>query len=449
MPTLQANKLLISVLILFCAQQVEADINAQLEQAWQYIENKECDNARTLFQLPVATPEAQCIYGKSICCSNLKNITSADIEQALDYLDTSSEKLGQDDVGMSRWIEDAKSQCREIKVSMADNSRLTHDAMITERQNKAEVWSSYSGKVMSGCQQDNLSPLLLMDKSGSDRAKWHYVSPKFGKDKPLLKPTDTYLKSVLKDYVIKNPKYEICAPFIAVSSTQEPGSICKAAHRFMEYFVLTYAAKRPPAWISLYHYPSIGKHLNKHAERTTGKMRCKGVLGFFDWRRQSIVFRAPDNFFGTFRHELSHALMFWDMPLAPRWLEEGVAAMYEHTTEAYQSLENPWRTKVLEKNNVNDITLEVFSDNVLHKSILEFESSPLGATLSREVMRKLQQCGDLPGLYGVIKKQNERSDALNEYRRKPHRRPDKEMVKQWHEQIKLYSVSPTSGKSCL
>jgi len=54
------------------------------------------------------------------------------------------------------------------------------------------------------------------------------------------------------------------------------------------------------------------------------------------------VFRAPPGFFGTFRHELVHAPMFWDMPL-PRWFDEGLAALHENTDRDYRGLPNPWR----------------------------------------------------------------------------------------------------------
>lgn len=62
--------------------------------------------------------------------------------------------------------------------------------------------------------------------------------------------------------------------------------------------------------------------------------KMENAEGYFEPLDNSVVVRkgltyAGGFFFGTATHELTHALVHLDFPLAPAWLDEGLAAMHE------------------------------------------------------------------------------------------------------------------------
>jgi hypothetical protein len=126
------------------------------------------------------------------------------------------------------------------------------------------------------------------------------------------------------------------------------------------------------------------------------------MLGYYDWHRQTIAFRAQAGLFGTLQHELTHALIFWDIPMSPRWFEEGLAALYENTDKNYQGIPNPWRDAVLKRLGNPKVDPTYFT-RVLEMDTLYYEHSADGSTLSRALMMRLQGCGDLAALYRNIR----------------------------------------------
>jgi hypothetical protein len=115
-----------------------------------------------------------------------------------------------------------------------------------------------------------------------------------------------------------------------------------------------------------------------------------------------------------------------------------MAALYENTDREYMSRENYWRERVLEKSNIEKIDIELLTDRVLGISILEFEQYPVPATIAREYMRKIQRCGDLPGLYKTMRERYRRREHLAECQIEPDRRPSKKTVDSWLQIIKRY-----------
>jgi hypothetical protein len=139
-----------------------------------------------------------------------------------------------------------------------------------------------------------------------ERPDWEYVAPRPGQAD--LAPSAEYLAALKTNYLGEQPKVSVCAPFVAISDSQDPTRICDAAQHFGNYFSRSFSARRPPTWIALIHYALGDDRLYEHTRRTMGDIGCNGVLGYFDWQRQAVVFRAPPGFFGTFQHELAHAL---------------------------------------------------------------------------------------------------------------------------------------------
>jgi hypothetical protein len=97
--------------------------------------------------------------------------------------------------------------------------------------------------------------------------------------------------------------------------------------------------------------------------------------------------------------------VFWDFPLAPRWLEEGLAALYENTDSKYVGLPNPWRENVLQKMGNPSVTPDSFR-GYLKMSALEFEHTSGPSTVSRSLMMNIQKCNNLDKLYTEVKTQN-------------------------------------------
>jgi hypothetical protein len=187
---------------------------------------------------------------------------------------------------------------------------------------------------------------------------------------------------------------KVCAPFIVASSSDSVADICESSALYLEHFERTYGKPSIGAWIVIHHYGN-GREVAEHA-RLYGGPPCKGILGYYDPISQRIAYRAPDGSYGTLLHELTHAFIYWDAPGLPRWLEEGMAALHEHTNKQYTGLQNPWRQRYL---STPEEDRAYFCDRVLRMKAAEFERRPRPACVSRYAMRRIQAEGSLPALY--------------------------------------------------
>ena len=190
--------------------------------------------------------------------------------------------------------------------------------------------------------------------------------------------------------------------------------------------------------VTIYHYPQLSEELYEHARRTTGDIHCQGVLGYYDWRRQSVVYGAPPGWFGTFQHELAHALMFWDSPLQPRWLDEGVASLYANTSPDFTPKANQWRERILDRMRVDSVDRTLFRERVLRLSAIDFEFGAEPASLGWAFFRGYDRCGDLPGLYGQIREDGRSADAIAYRANDAGERPDDEVLLYWDELIRRH-----------
>lgn len=296
------------------------------------------------------------------------------------------------DAALASWTRKAAGSCELLRQQVARGQRDTRLA-------------EYSGKIMGGCGPNPSSIFLPAPADPSMRSSilasylWVPVIPALDGDAPPL-PPDDFLTAAKADHLAPNPSVAVCAPFVAVSSDEKPAAVCDAMIRYYGHFREAYQAAAPASWITVHHYAKE-RQMKDHVRKHRGP-NCAGTLGYYDWHRQSIAFLAPAGLFGTLQHEMTHALLFWDVPLAPRWFEEGLAALYENTDPRYQGVPNPWREKILKRLGNPAMTPAYFS-RVLKLDIMEFERSPDPATLSRALMMRLQRCGNLPGLYREIR----------------------------------------------
>ncbi|MGR9100894.1 MAG: hypothetical protein ACU826_10040, partial [Gammaproteobacteria bacterium] len=158
--------------------------------------------------------------------------------------------------------------------------------------------------------------------------------------------------------------------------------------------------------------------------------------------------RAPPGSFGTFQHELTHALVFWDMPLVPRWIDEGLAALFENTDGEFRSLPNPWREEVLERAGIQKIDLDTLTRKSLAPGLLQFEADPVAATVAREYLRRMQGCGDLPGLYRVVKDRSSRLENLSEQKIDPFDAPPDRTVREWADIAEYFYIRQPQAGNC-
>jgi hypothetical protein len=109
-----------------------------------------------------------------------------------------------------------------------------------------------------------------------------------------------------------------------------------SAARFTHSIVLTQAAltayfndrfrTRPPRALAVYLFADGDSY---HAFcQSRWKTGCPSKFGFYDEPRQRLVVNT-DLGLGTLTHELVHPILAADFPLAPLWLNEGIASLYE------------------------------------------------------------------------------------------------------------------------
>lgn len=332
----------------------------------------------------LSTPQGKGYYAASLCFSPPQDLDESDINNALLHIEAALSQLQNGNPDLAQWLQLVRSRCHHAEGQIMRT--------VAERH-----LSTYSGKIRWQCTA-NASPSLIEYGRGSGTLPWTPIVPlkgattRTGVSTPSV-PEELVSRAKL-EHVGRPPQVVVCSPFLALSSSRDPQSICKAASDFYAYFLKSYSVDTPGGWIVIQHYDNAAD-IQAHSRRMGGPP-CPGLFGYFDWRSQTIVFRAEPGRFGTLQHELTHALVFWDLPLAPRWFEEGLAALYENTDRDYQSLPNPWREEILK--GIPDPGT-VFFHTVLRMSPLGFEEDPKWSTTCRAVLMRIQKQGDLPGLY--------------------------------------------------
>lgn len=371
------------------------------------------------------TAEGKAYYAASLCYSPPADLNLKDIDNAVLHAAGARRELAPEAVALKTWLDGVEGNCRTLRLQLARGKR---DGLV----------AIYSGKIMGGC-QISPSPVFLPPAGDPNTPAgvlaaydWVPIVPPLEAGQAPA-PDETFLAARRKAHKTsggKPARAAVCAPFVAVSAEQDPAFICHQATRFLGYFRDTFGGAPPQAWITIHHYadPDL---MRAHIRAHKGP-ECTGTLGYYDWRRQQLVFRAPPGSAGTLNHELTHALVFWDFPLAPRWLEEGMAALHEHTGEGYLALPNPWREDLLRRHGKPRPGLEDFK-KLVGMSAMEFEHQALNATLARAYLMGMQRCGTLPPLYRDIRL--DEADTQADIPLHADERPRREQVDRWLERV--------------
>lgn len=362
----------------------------------------------------LSPPYGRMLYGGSVCCSRVEGLTRDDISGAEAYLRGARGSLGPDS---KAWIDSLLATCERTRTAVGERTQSDRD-LLKLRMNRILVESKIVHKALGGCgnrEDRNISPLVATKKRSDVPMAW--IVPRA--DGATL-PPNGYIEELSATHVGPSPKSAVCSPFVAISGSQNPAKVCTAAHRFLNFFEAAYGALRPPVWIALHYYSPDREYVLEHAQAAGELIDCRGVLGYFDWQRQAIIWRSPTGFFGTFNHELAHALMFWDAPLLPRWFDEGVAGLYENSmltsSGGYHGIENPWRQEVLRTHGKLPVTRDMM-ERVMRMAPLDFEADSLHSTIAREAMRRFQDCGKLATIYTAMREESRRSGTAADAQR--------------------------------
>jgi len=401
---------------------------------------KQCDDARTAIEAAdnreafLDRPYGSMVYGASICCSSAGKVTIAGIDGAKGRLEAARGKLG---ASTDAWLDQELAKCERLRDAKAA-SAADDESLFEMKVEGFTIAMTSTGKVLANCEQRNLSPVLAATNMHDVRDIRIVPGPE-----GAVEPPGKYLDDLRHAYVGDNPQLAVCAPFVALSDSQDPRDICRAAGRFLSFFEAAYDIPPPLTWIALIHYPGGQNRLYAHAEKSGKPNRCRGTLGYFDWQDQTIVWTAPRGLFGTFNHELTHALMFWDSPLLPRWFDEGFAALYENSAMLpdgrYRGIENPWRQELLKSRHwklpVRGRDLLMFAN----MSPMEFEADSLLSTVARESIRRLQDCGALPGMLNDLRAESRSAAAIDSVHREFYQPAPDGRVAAWKEIIERHT----------
>ena len=196
----------------------------------------------------LSSPTGKCFYAKSICCSPVSEISNKDIDEAIIHLNEAKSSIENLTSSGLMWIDDARKQCEETRLSKANDEIVSKDEQIDKNIGSIKIVSHYHGKIMAGCESPNLSPVLIPFRDSATNQFWRY--PVLSSEGSVVPPGD--FLAMLKDaYVGAPPGVEICPPFIALSDSQDPKKICKAAHRFVDYFDKNYEIVRLSGYRSI------------------------------------------------------------------------------------------------------------------------------------------------------------------------------------------------------
>ncbi len=410
------------ILILATATVAQAAPLVTSSEVRALLRSQKASEARKLIQNApnsaefLKTAEGQALYAGALCYSPPAELSTSDVEHALQYVAAAQRALR--DTNLGTWAENAANQCKTRRQQLA---RAQRDIRLTE----------FSGKIAGAC-GPNPSGIFLPHPIGRSlllsSLLWVPFTPDIDDSSPSA-PPDELLTKVMTDHKAPSPAVAICPPFIAVSSDQDPKGLCAPIQRFYDYFHEHYRTTPPAAWLVIHHY-ATDEQMAAHVEKHRGP-RCSGTYGYYDWYRQTIAYKSKKGYFGTLQHELTHAMIFWDIPLAPRWFEEGLAALYENTDSSYHGLPNPWREKIFKNLRNPEITLDYFN-KILKMDDFEFERTPEPATISRALMMKLQGCGDLDRLYHNIR---EYTLGLSTEEKRSLERPAEQIVARYQEML--------------
>jgi hypothetical protein len=321
----------------------------------------------------LSTPLGGAYYAASVCALPAGERSQARLASAEAGIAAAQQHFGAGTPERG-WVDSVASVCRAAR---QQQRRI---------ETTEQIRHSWGGKIQGSCAAPSASEF----GSGSD-AGWIPRSLIGG-----AAPTE--VQDLLRsEHAAPSPRVSVCAPFVAVSAT-DSDAVCAAAGRFVAYFRGEYGPVVPAAWIAVHHYTGAAE-MKAHMQRHGGPP-CGDVLGYFDPVSQRIAYRAPAGSYGTLQHETTHALVFWAAPQLPRWFEEGLAALYEHTDAEYHGLPNPWRQALLRGAPHDE---RDFCGRVLQADLAQLESDPRPATLSREVLRGVQQRGQLGELYRALR----------------------------------------------
>ncbi len=396
---------LLLVLLITAAPAVAAEPVSE-EALRPLINAGECRAARLLIEHAsnrdafLGTPKGKAIYAASLCFSDPKELEASQVSSAITFTELARTEFSRTTPPPADWID----------WTIATGAQCTRLLQQAARGQGGSRRSEYAGKIGGRCGQNPSSDFLRWATRPRNEGEvlqtftWTPILPALPGGTPSAEkppaPPAALMAGVAREHVESNARVAACAPFLVVSSTQDPATVCVHATDFLGYFRRTYAISPPAGWITIHHY-STGPALERHAQALGGPA-CRGLFGYYDFRRQAVAFWAPAGSYGTLQHEMTHALFFWDFPLAPRWFEEGLAALYENTDRRYVGLPNPWREEILRR--VRDPEARFF-DTVLPRGTVEFELEPEPATLARAIMMKIQVRGHLPRLYEDLRSQ--------------------------------------------
>jgi len=358
----------------------------------------DCDGAVAAFEdhgIAADRPVDKALLGAALCCAEARFRPG----DGLAYLEAAR---GAIDAATDRWIRQKTIAC-----TSAWHDRLS--AGTAHRQAFLSVSIEYSGKILhsSECSDENISPLFAADPGAGPKAYRAAPDPNTGAFEP-----PAALLAELEGLRASGHKIALCPPFIAASASQNPRAVCGAAERFADFLATTFELSPPPVWTLLVHHDS---HKALVASmRSSDLTDCSSALGYFDWRRNRIEYAAPPGYFGTFDHELTHVFLHWGAPQLPRWFEEGLAALYENAEirdGQYCGIENPWRSERVASSVWASSDVVSRAVDIVQMPVVEFEMHPAAASVAREILREVQDRGDLLGLYQRVNAQSWGPDA--------------------------------------
>lgn len=369
------------------------------EEVRTLINGGRCAEARRRIQVApnrdefLSTPVGQALYAGSLCYSPPSEINVVDIANALAHARVARHELSDLQPALNDWLEGVEVSCHQLERIVGSGPRRAIQV----------------GKNLGPCR--NASGTMLRWSSSPPRSReallatfrWTPIAAVIREAgdtaaRPALASEE--LRTRVRTEHVGSAEVASCLPFVVAATEWDPNEICRGLQRFYQHFRNAYGAGVPGGWIVIHYYESAAA-LSQHARRHDGPA-CDGLLGYYDWRTQSIAFTAARGSLGTVQHELVHAFVFWDLPMAPRWFDEGLAALYENTDAAYRALPNPWREAILAQ---YAKPREAFLGGVLALPVLEFDALPEPATLARAVLMDMQRANHLTALYQAMRQE--------------------------------------------
>ena len=236
--------------------------------------------------------------------------------------------------------------------------------------------------------------------------------------------TKKFLPKALATYVAGQPVETIIAP-VAIYLTQYD----RFSHAHT--LILSKRGERPAkehyrrgfkdfyGWYKKHYFPNLthqpfvvifvdqaytGHRLLKQIYPESEALRDSPFLGVFN-PQDNLILATVSAGYGTFLHELMHAMLHSDFPDIPQWLDEAMASLYERSQwdgGALIPLPN-WRLNNIQKSQLVD--LNVFQ-NIENDSVIDYQE----LSALRMLMLYLQSKGQLKSFYQTIKNHKELRD---------------------------------------